>query len=227
MLHTINDLGDPEPCKSILAVLCFTHRPITLKELGALVDLSGFRTNDEVKEVIESCGSFLTLQGSTVSFVHQSANDHLTKEESMKIIFSDGLIERQHEEVVVLHSISAMGDLLRRDICNMRDLGCYIEDIGSAGRDPDPLETIRYCCTYWLDHLCEVRCGGDGGNGELDIDLIRDDGEVHKFLMEHLLHWLEALSIMKSIPGTTLKLVNTLEVSCPKFKIHSLKSTAS
>ena len=30
--------------------------------------------------------------------------------------------------------------------------------------------------------------------------LLADHGEVHEFLLEHLLHWLEALSLIRKLP---------------------------
>ncbi|KAF3152699.1 hypothetical protein TWF569_002998 [Orbilia oligospora] len=207
MIQNLNDLEDSELCKNVLAVLCIVHRPITLKELETLVDVSGVSDDDELREIIESCGgSFLTLQGNIISFVHQSAKDYLMKEESIKIIFPEGRIENQ-QETLVLQSLMAMSNVLRRDTYNLQDLGRSIEDIERI--ISDPLEAIRYACTYWVDHLCEVKCGDDDGNGELDI--LSDGGEVHQFLTEHFLHWLEALSLMKSIPGVAAKLTRLLK----------------
>ncbi|KAF3215340.1 hypothetical protein TWF191_009319 [Orbilia oligospora] len=208
MIQNLTDLEDSELCKNVLAVLCIVHRPITLKELETLVDVSGVSDDDELREIIESCGgSFLTLQGNIISFVHQSAKDYLMKEESIKIIFPEGRIENQ-QETLVLQSITAMSNVLQRDIYNLQELGRSIEDIERISSDP--LEAIRYACSYWVDHLCEVKCDDDNdGNGESDI--LSDGGEVHQFLTEHFLHWLEALSLMKSIAGVAAKLTRLLK----------------
>ena len=42
------------------------------------------------------------------------------------------------------------------------------------------------------------------------MDLIRDDGEVHIFLMKHFLHWFEALSLMDHI-AEVIKFVDVLQ----------------
>ena len=56
---------------------------------------------------------------------------------------------------------------------------------------PDPLVSIRYSCVFWTDHLCFL----NGENPEYSRELT-NSGKVLKFLKEHLLHWLEVLSLL-------------------------------
>jgi hypothetical protein len=46
-------------------------------------------------------------------------------------------------------------------------------------------ETVRYSCLYWASHLAEVEV--------LDPKLI---DALHDFLYNHLLHWIECLSVL-------------------------------
>lgn len=66
---------DAEICKEILAVMCTVFRSLTLPELKSLVPSMHDFDMDEVEELVAECGSFLTLQGDTIWFVHQSAKD--------------------------------------------------------------------------------------------------------------------------------------------------------
>ena len=50
-----------------------------------------------------------------------------------------------------------MSNTLKRDIYNLRDPGCSIEQVHYP--NPDPLAPIRYACVYWVDHLCEIDSG--------------------------------------------------------------------
>ncbi|CZR65327.1 related to vegetatible incompatibility protein HET-E-1 [Phialocephala subalpina] len=75
---------------------------------------------------------------------------------------------------------------------------------------PDPLAAARYSCLYWGDHLidCDVR-----GN---TIDDLKNGGSVSSFLNTSYLYWLEALSLMKSLPDgivMIIKLENWLQAS--------------
>jgi hypothetical protein len=43
---------------------------------------------------------------------------------------------------------------------------------------------LRYGCHYWVDYLARSQRG------------IKDGDATHRFLEKHLLHWLEAMSLM-------------------------------
>ncbi|EAQ84838.1 hypothetical protein CHGG_08852 [Chaetomium globosum CBS 148.51] len=60
--------------------------------------------------------------------------------------------------------------------------------------NPDPLASIRYSCEFWIDHLCF----SNGENPACSSELM-DDGMVSKFLRDHLLHWLESLSLIRKL----------------------------
>jgi hypothetical protein len=82
MMSRIATLEDAELCKRILAVILVAFRPLTLDELETLVDMP---TGASLREIIELCGSFLTLLDRIVSFVHQSAKEYLLKEAASDI----------------------------------------------------------------------------------------------------------------------------------------------
>ncbi|KAL2215750.1 WD40-repeat-containing domain protein [Thermoascus aurantiacus ATCC 26904] len=56
---------------------------------------------------------------------------------------------------------------------------------------------VRYAC-YWVGHARQS-----------EVDLCEDGGPVHHFLQKHLLHWLEALSLMKKV-NEAMEVVETL-----------------
>ncbi|KAL2126257.1 hypothetical protein VTI74DRAFT_1305 [Chaetomium olivicolor] len=57
----------------------------------------------------------------------------------------------------------------------------------------DPLAAARYPCIYWVDHLrhCDPK-----KNAKIDL---QDGGSIDIFLREKYLHWLEALSLQRSV----------------------------
>jgi hypothetical protein len=76
--------------------------------------------------------------------------------------------------------------------------------------DPDPLATVRYSCVYWIDHLRDC---DSTRNATSDL---QDDSFIARFLTSKYLNWLEALSLLGSIPeGRTsmLRLKSLLQVS--------------
>jgi hypothetical protein len=74
---------------------------------------------------------------------------------------------------------------LQKDICDLRAPGAYARDV-QIDRIEQCLPTdLQYACRYWVQHLrvSEVQ--------------LEDNGKVHNFLRDHLLHWLEALSLVR------------------------------
>ncbi|KAI0386358.1 quinon protein alcohol dehydrogenase-like superfamily [Hypomontagnella monticulosa] len=189
MMDQITDSDDAEVCKQILAVMLVAYRPLQLLELASLVESLQDSADDLefLEDMVSLCGSFLNYRESTVSFIHQSANDYLLQNEA-STIFPLG-IENEHRDIC-LKSLELMDAKLRRNIYELDDAQLNRATLIS----PDPLEAVRYSCTYWIDHLVE----GYDDYQAWDPDL-RDDGIVFKFLRHHFLHWVEALMIIDDV----------------------------
>lgn len=71
---------------------------------------------------------------------------------------------------------------LQRDICGIQDLDMPNNEISQEVIDMHVPSDLRYACLYWVYHLSLN-----------ENDLV---GEVSDFLHEHLLHWLEVLSLL-------------------------------
>ncbi|KAM3067045.1 hypothetical protein ACMFMG_011824 [Clarireedia jacksonii] len=195
MLDQIMNSEDAELCKSILAIVSAVYRPVTLDELVAFVDMPDGVAGDyeALSEIIGLCGSFLTLRGRTIFFVHQSAKDFLIKRASKDTFLPT--INNVHSSIF-LRSLQAMSRILRRDVYNLRAPGISIDQVKPP--DPDPLAAIQYSCLYWVDHLLDSNTGGNSN------DDLKDSGSVYKFLTKSYLYWLEALSLMRSLANGIL-----------------------
>ena len=190
MLDQIGDTDDAELCKSLLGVITTVYRPITLDELVSCIDLPEDVADDyeSLEEIIRLCGSFLTLRGSIVSLVHQSAKDFLVREEAHKI-FPGG--EDMVHYSIFTKSLAAISKTLRRDIYSLVHPGYPINQVKQP--DPDPLAAIRYACVYWVDHL------NGCSPSKNTIEELQDSGLISIFFHNDYLHWLEALSLLRSL----------------------------
>lgn len=95
---------------------------------------------------------------------------------------------------------------LKRNIYALEYPGFPIFDVKL--RSPDSLKLIRYACEYWVNNLGEI------SQNRVDLS---NNSAVYGFIKEHFLHWLEALSLMKSISigvTATAKLASLVTVSC-------------
>jgi hypothetical protein len=73
---------------------------------------------------------------------------------------------------------------LRQDMCNLSGTGVLRRDIDEGIVNSNLPPELQYACRYWVDHL--ERSGRS----------IRDKNTTHRFLEKHLLHWLEAMSLI-------------------------------
>ncbi|KAF3941149.1 Beta-TrCP [Dactylella cylindrospora] len=84
---------------------------------------------------------------------------------------------------------------LRKDICKLGSPGALAIDINKETINDHLSPDIQYACSYWVRHLKR-------GNIEL-----LDDDIFHNFLKDHLLHWLEATSLL----GISEKVVHLIK----------------
>jgi hypothetical protein len=81
-----------------------------------------------------------------------------------------------------------MAEHLRKDICDLRDSGthCSVIDPSEVERRLAPF--LQYACCYWSYHV-------ESADDEFELM-----SAVSAILYTHLLHWLEALSLLKRLP---------------------------
>ncbi|KAK3348667.1 quinon protein alcohol dehydrogenase-like superfamily [Lasiosphaeria hispida] len=218
MIHQIRHSDEADLCKQVLAILSITYRPITIQELTSFVDIPKGLSDDVefMTEIVGLCGSFLTLRETTIYFIHQSAKDFLLKD-AFDEIFPSGL-EPLHSTVFST-SLHIMSGTLRRDIYGLCVPGFPIENVNPP--DPDPLITAHYACVYWVDHLYDWQ----SSDNTKQPDVFQDGGTIDDFLRQHYLHWLEALSLCRSMSQGILsmaKLESLLQQRTIASKLPSL-----
>ncbi|RBR12916.1 uncharacterized protein FIESC28_08407 [Fusarium coffeatum] len=186
MMEYISSSNDAEIYTEILALASVVYRPVTLSELKTLLGSQYEDEYDELPQIIGGCGSFLTLRGDAIYFLHQSAKDFLLNKASDQILPSG--LAYQHE-LIFKRSLQALSETLKRDLCELDHPGFYIDDI-----EPDylePLDPIRYSCVHWVDHIHDSE--PTRLNNHLD-----NGGTIHVFIQKKYLYWLESLSLLKS-----------------------------
>ncbi|KAL2884580.1 Vegetative incompatibility protein HET-E-1 [Ceratocystis lukuohia] len=197
MLQQISESEDAQLCKDVIAKVLVVYRPITLEELHVLVEGLTAVGMEEVEEVIKLCGSFLTLNDNTVSFIHQSAKDYFMDQALDQVLPSD--IAHQHE-TIFMRSMDLLCETLERDIYHLKAPGSLIDEVSPP--NPDPLAAIRYSCTFWVDHFYD---------SPVDVRA-SENNEILAFFQTKYLQWLEAVSLLRSV-YTGVRAIGKLE-SC-------------
>ncbi|EWZ27762.1 hypothetical protein FOZG_18520 [Fusarium oxysporum Fo47] len=213
MMEYIHDLegNDSDRCKKILATASLVYRPVDLEELRVLDKSVEDLSDNDLEEIIALCGSFLTLRQGIIYFVHQSAKDFLLKNASEQILPS-GIAHQHH--AIFSRSLEALSKTLRRDIYSVSAPGFHIDQISPP--DPDPLASVRYPCVYWVDHLND-----SGSKAKMSDSALQDGGVVHDFIKKKYLHWLESLSLLRSMSEGVLAVLK-LEVLVRHTKAQPL-----
>jgi len=167
----------------LLRTATLAYRPLDLDEIGFVAGYEeGLRDNEkDLIDLVTSCGSFLTVSGQKVTFVHQSAKDYLTASGGCSI-FPSGSRELHTE--LTRRQLDNMSAHLKRDVCGLRLPDASAQDVDANELRHHLPGHVQYACCYWGQHVDGCR------------EVMGDDGPVHIFLQKHLLHWLEALGVL-------------------------------
>jgi hypothetical protein len=200
----------------ILAVASTVFRPLTFPELIAMESLEIDEAT--LPDLIAECGSFLTTKESSVVFIHQSAKDFLLRESST-LLFQSGLAHHQYN---LFERCIAMLQSLHPDIYGLVYPGVSLEEALRNCPDPDPLESIKYSCVFWADHMQEAYKLSIQSEENSDIRWIYT---VHGFINEKFLFWLEALALCQNLSAALKALVFLRDLPVVRFKfIHMAQS---
>ncbi|KAJ5708529.1 NACHT-domain-containing protein [Penicillium malachiteum] len=174
-------------CYQILSIVSLAYHPLTLSQLAILSDFESVIPDEgDIKDILEECGSFLAQhEERPVYFVHQTAKEFMLKERHDEM-FETGEENRHH--ALFSQSMKAISTKLRRDVCDLKDPGYFIGEAELP--KSSELAAVQYSCLYWVDHLIA------GGPHEEDLE---EGGLIEKFLRKDYLHWLEALSLLRSV----------------------------
>ncbi|KAL6816933.1 WD40-repeat-containing domain protein [Trichoderma camerunense] len=91
-----------------------------------------------------------------------------------------------------------MNAMLKRDICNVKQLGKRRKDIDQHIVDKHITPDLKYACLYWIYHL---------QHGEQ-----RMNSEIPTLIYKHLLHWVEVLAILGRLSDAAMAIRRLLEI---------------
>ncbi|KAJ5902536.1 hypothetical protein N7495_003064 [Penicillium taxi] len=173
----------------IIGVIILLATPLSV---NALSNVTGF-AKDTIKNRLDSFRSVLSISDDDdvpVKTLHLSFRDFLLGTE--KEFHVD---EQQVHEKMAINCLRIMGSL-EKNICHL-PYGTNRATIQSETIKKCLVPELQYASRYWTYHLDQSKNGKAYGK------------EVLSFLEEHLLHWLEAMSLM-GILSESVGVLNTL-----------------
>lgn len=171
--------------KRVIGSIALLSEPLSAIALGKLLNLD----QDIIHLRLRHLCSVLDIPDNPnllVRMLHPSFRDFLLdKERCSDVLFWIDEKEGHQFLMKCCHQRLTLGNTsLKKDICNLQKPGILTEEVSASLVEQYlPIE-LQYACRYWVQHLKQ-----SGQN-------LHDDGQVHQFLLQHLLHWLEALSLI-------------------------------
>jgi len=172
--------------KQLISIIVFLRNPLPIEAIASLSEVDAHLYLTSISSVIH----VPTQERSPVAPFHASFPDFVTDSTrcSLKNCPSfPALVPSEGHERLALKCLAHMNHALKYNICcipkeriwSRRETTNSREDTGKIS------EALKYSCLYWASHLAEVQT--------FDTDLIPT---LSSFLHEHLLHWIECLSIL-------------------------------
>ncbi|KAL9473924.1 hypothetical protein ACSS6W_008304 [Trichoderma asperelloides] len=186
---------DQNICQILLSIVTTAERPLRLEELLEFIkfqwkDYKAKYAVRDMRDIVKDCGSFLSIKGDTIYFVHQSVKDYMVGK-GAKSIFPLG-VAYQHSEMFK-STFCAMSCILTYDIYNLK--APNTESFTIVKPYPDPLAPLAYCCIFWVDHLVQS-CQLEKSNVD---EYLKENGILHQFLKDKFLCWLESLIFFEAV----------------------------
>jgi len=177
--------------REIMGTILLTRKPLSSAAINALLHLPEDRPSTHTISLL-GC---LLQQSPTVRVLHPSFADFLTTKErcGRDIWFFDQSTNHHH---IARRCIDQLDAFLTRNMCDMT----LTVDLTTESLPED----ISYACIFWIDHICAI---------QEDIAPVIDRLD---FLFRHLLHWFEAMSILRRSRDTIScldRLLNWISVS--------------
>lgn len=170
--------------RKVVGTIIILESPLSSSALAKLLNVSQ-ETIDVRLDMLHSVLHVPSSSKDPVRLLHLSFRDFLVNPETWEET-PLGIDEKQMHQDTVIHCFRIMKEKLRRDICDLRKPGIARSDIDQkiiANNIPPELE---YACLHWFDHL---------NRGTIHVS----DNELRLFLSNHLLHWIEVLSLTNHV----------------------------
>jgi hypothetical protein len=172
-------------CCNILGVILCARDPASCSVIDALLGLP--QETPSVKTVSRLKCILQVSETERIRILHPSFHDYLS-ERCRDHPWSIDL--KHHNKELALRCVKLLDKELRENICDMTLP--YLSEKNTLS------EAISYACKFWIEHMCLV--------SDVTDDIVQ---QIYAFLAKHLLHWMEAMAILK-LHDLTIRLIDNL-----------------
>jgi hypothetical protein len=166
----------------ILGSIVILFTALSVEALSNLLDLSSKDTSETIAE-LHSILDIPEKHNHPLRLHHDSfrsflLNGNRCRERAMIVN------EQQAHIQLAKGCFEVLSSILKEDVCGQHVPGVLVSDVKTSHVQQCLPPEAQYACLYWVRHLIS--------SGQQYFDY----GDVHRFLREHILHWMEAMSWM-------------------------------
>ncbi|OCK75650.1 HET-domain-containing protein [Lepidopterella palustris CBS 459.81] len=201
--------------RQVLGSVIVLFATLSIHSLSRLVCVS----KEDIYQTVEDLHSILNVpkdQTQPLRLLHPSFRDFLLDKDRCKDL-NFWVDKKQAHQTLADGCIRLMSTSLKQNICGLSASGVLATDVQSSRVGQCLPAELQYACLYWIQHL-QQSCAQ-----------LRDNDQVHQFLQEHLLHWLEALGWMGRVSEGIHAIASldsvTVSNDCPRLSnfVHDTK----
>ena len=188
------DVWEVDSIKRLISIIVFLRNPLPIQAITSLSEIDARPYLTSISSVIH----VPTQEHSPVAPFHASFLDFVTDPtrcSPKNCPLFPALVPSEGHKMLALKCLEHMNCALKYNISNIpkERIWSRRETTNSRENIDKIPEALKYSCLYWASHLAEVQ--------EFGTDLVPT---LRRFLHEHLLHWMECLSILGELQ-TVLK----------------------
>ncbi|KAL6817501.1 hypothetical protein V8C40DRAFT_281689 [Trichoderma camerunense] len=168
--------------QKIIGSIIFLANAVTVRCLAELLKLAEI----EIREELQLFESVLVVPAeqdnqSPITLFHESFRDFLSGAGTKKKLIIDHL---EVHTLLASRCRQLLCDALRENMCKLKTPGTHRNEVADETINKLLPEEVQYACRFWIFHVKRSQSG------------IKDGDDWHSFLLSHLLHWLEAMSLL-------------------------------
>ncbi|KAG4273581.1 hypothetical protein FPRO04_09448 [Fusarium proliferatum] len=196
-----------ESFQSIVGAIVTLATPLTVNALSLLLNIPATTIDMRIK-VLQSVLDVPKTSEVPVRILHLSFRDYLV-DPDLQGATDFWVDEEATHRRLSSRCLFLMSAMLRENICRLPFPGTSPSEV--EGLDPHKFipPELHYACHYWVHHYVSSNVG--------DCEI----HEIYTFLETHLLHWLEAMSVLGHITDC-LTMLHTLDAWLEKYSCDNV-----
>jgi len=187
--HSLKDIKDDrdkqrltEMSRQVIGSISILPEPLSAATLAKLLDVREEMINLRLSH-LHSVLNISKDQEAPIRLLHPSFREFLLDRQRCHDE-SFWVDEKERHKALAQCCVRLMSCKLKRNICGLHAPDSRAQELDSGRLKQCIPPELQYACRYWVDHLWRSE------------SRLYDNGQVHVFIQENLLHWLEALSLM-------------------------------